>query len=78
MRGKLYKGCVRSYMLHGSETGPVKKQWGYKKDYQIQLCKKDAMNYRNRVSWLTLLYNDHKDELWVNEYSSGTGSLMSS
>jgi len=26
MRGKLYSSCVRSSMLHGSETWPVKKE----------------------------------------------------
>ena len=26
MRGKLYTSCVRSCMLHGSETWPVKKE----------------------------------------------------
>jgi len=26
MRGKLYRGCVHSWMLDGSETWPVKKE----------------------------------------------------
>jgi len=26
MRGRLYSSCVRSSMLHGSETGPVRKE----------------------------------------------------
>ena len=26
VRGKLYSGCVRSSMLHGSETWPIRKE----------------------------------------------------